>query len=95
MRYMERRKLLQRLADSANISEEVITIQPLLEVCGFHRVLIEQQRGVIEYGPDKITVRVKGGTYSIRGSKLSLCRMCDRQLLVRGNVDSIVLQRGK
>ena len=92
---MERRKFLQRLADSADIPEDVIAVQPLLEVCGFQRLLIEQQRGVIEYGPDKITVQVKGGTYSIRGNKLSLCRMCFRQLLIRGNIDSIVLQRSK
>lgn len=92
---MERRKLLQRLADQTDISEEIMDMQPLLEVCGFHRVLIEQHRGVLEYGPDKITVRVKGGTYSIRGSKLYLCRMCGRQALIRGNIDSVVLQRGK
>ena len=92
---MDRRKFLQRLSDKTDISEDVIALQPLLEVCGFHRVLIEQQRGVIEYGREKITVRVKGGAYSIQGKQLTLCRMCDRQLLVRGDIESIVMLRGR
>lgn len=91
---MKRRSnLLERIADYADLKEENVTALPLLEVCGFQRVIIEQHRGVIEYGTKRITVRIKDGAYSVCGSDLSLCRMCNRQLLIRGNIEQVELLR--
>lgn len=90
-----RGNFLQRLADGADLSEENITAQPLLEVCGDRRVVIERHEGVTEYTRDRITVRVKGGEYCVMGQELSLCRMCDQHLLIRGKIDSIQVRKGR
>lgn len=90
-----RGNFLQRLADSTDLAEENITAQPLLEVCGDSRVVIERHAGVTEYAKDRISVRVKGGEYCVMGQELSLCRMCDQQLLIRGKIDSIQIRRGR
>ncbi len=87
--------LLQRLADTADLQEENVTSQPILELCGSNRVLIEGHRGVIEYGTERISVRIKGGQYSVIGTKLTLCRMCNLQLLIRGNIESIEIRKGR
>lgn len=86
---------LQRLADSADLQEENVTAQPLVEICGSSRVVIEHHLGVTEYGTQRICVRVKGGEYAINGTKLSLCRMCNQQLLIRGNIDSVEIRKGR
>lgn len=86
---------LQRLADSADLQEENVAAQPLLEICGSSRVVIEHHLGVTEYGTERICVKMKGGEYAINGSKLSLCRMCNQQLLIKGNIDSVELRKGR
>lgn len=86
---------LQRLADSADLQEENVTAQPLVEICGSSRVVIEHHLGVTEYGTQRICVRVKGGEYTINGTKLSLCRMCNQQLLIRGDIDSVEIRKGR
>ena len=88
-----RGNFLQRLADSTDLSEENIAAQPLLEVCGDSRVVIERHLGVTEYAKDRITVRVKGGEYCIVGQGLSLCRMYDQQLLIQGKIDCVQIRR--
>ncbi len=89
------RNLLQRLADSADLQEENLTVQPLLEICGNNRVVIEGHGGVTEYGTERICVRIKGGEYAVNGSGLTLCRMCNQQLLIRGSIQSVEIRRGR
>lgn len=86
---------LQRLVDGADLPEENVTAQPLVEICGSNRVVIEHHLGVTEYGTERICVRIKGGEYAITGTKLFLCRMCNQQLLIRGNIDSVEIRKGR
>lgn len=92
---MERGKdWLRRLADRAELYDENPEKQPLLEVCGSSRVVIEYHMGVLEYSPQRITVKVKNGEYSVVGEQLSLCRMCTHQLLIRGRIQCVQIREG-
>ena len=86
---------LRRLADRAELYDENPEKQPLLEVCGSNRVVIEYHMGVLEYSPQRITVKVKNGEYTIEGSQLSLCRMCTHQLLIRGRIQYVQIREAK
>lgn len=90
------RHWLDRLADQADLPGEAGFGQPLIELAGDRRVLVEHHQGVIQYGRDKICVKVKYGTVAVSGCDLELVRMTKEQLIICGRIDSVhLVRRGK
>ena len=88
-----RRSILQRLTDSTDLPGAPIPSQPVVEIAGDRRVLIENHFGVKEYGHERICVQVKFGILQICGCGLELSRMTKEQLVISGRIDGIVLVR--
>lgn len=72
---------------------ETLPRQPILELCGDSRVLIENHGGVTVYTPDRIQVRVRFGQLAVTGANLRLCRMQNQQLFIRGQIDEVIVLR--
>lgn len=87
------RNFLERLAGESDIAMESFPGQPILELAGDSRVLIENHNGVKAYGREKILVRVKYGYVCVCGCGLELHRMTKDQLVIRGKIDAISVQR--
>lgn len=85
--------LWQRLADGADLSDEVMPGQPVVEIAGQCRVLIENHMGVKGYSSERIVVKVKYGYVHVCGACLELSRMTSEQLVIRGRIDQISLHR--
>lgn len=85
--------ILQRLADGADLPGEPLPAQPIIEIAGDRRVLIENHFGVMEYSRERIGVKVKYGVVSVCGCGLELTRMTKEQLVISGRIDGISLQR--
>lgn len=83
-------RLIRLLSDKT----ELIPGQPLLEIAGQCRVLIENHLGIIAYSPCCIIVRVKFGTYHIQGCDLKIAKMGKDQLVIFGRIEIIQLVRG-
>ena len=81
------------LAEETELTAEPIPGQSLVEVAGDCRVLIENHFGVKAYSPEKIVVKVKWGCVQVCGSGLMLARMTREQLVIRGKIGSVCLQR--
>lgn len=91
---MDRRnRILERLAQSADLPGEAIPGQTVVELMDDRRVLIENHNGVTEYGREKICVRVRYGRVEICGCGLELARMTKDQLVIIGHIQDIVLRR--
>lgn len=86
---------MERLTDGLDLPSEPIPGQPLVELTGERRVLIENHGGVTQYGREKICVKVKFGQVSVQGCGLELARMTKEQLIISGRIDSITLIRRK
>ena len=84
---------LQHLADRVQLESEALPGLPILELAGDRRILIERHSGVIEYGAERICVRVSYGTVAVNGCGLELIRMTHQQLVIAGRVDSVCIQR--
>lgn len=87
------RYFLERLTDEADLSAEPMPGQPIVEIAGDRRVLIENHFGVKAYSRERIVVKVKFGFVSVCGCSLELMRMTREQLVIRGKIDSVTLQR--
>ena len=86
-------KWMERLADRADLQGEALPGQPLVEILGEQRVLIEHHAGVTEYGREKIQVRMSYGGLCICGYGLELARMNVDQLIISGRIDSVSIIR--
>lgn len=84
---------LQRLADGADLAMEPLPGQPIVEIAGDRRVLIENHIGVKEYSRERIGVKVKYGEVFVCGCGLELIRMTKEQLVISGRIDAVTIQR--
>ena len=87
----ERKRILDRL----DLMDEPSPRQPLVELYGERRVIIENHSGVTEYGRERVRVRVMFGSILICGSGLMLCRMRGQQLVITGSISAVMLDRGE
>ena len=87
--------LLDKMAYAMDRPGEALPGQPLVELVGQQRVLIENHRGVVLYGDTEICIRVSYGCIRICGRELRLMRMNRQQLIISGCIDNIILCRGR
>lgn len=92
---MGRNDWLERLMDSMDLPGEGVPEQTLVEIAGENRVLVENHRGITEYGTDRIRIQVKYGSLCICGEGLEMKRMSKRQLIITGKIDVVNLVRRK
>ena len=86
--------VLNKLAWIADLPDEAIPGRPLVEIIDNCRVLIENHKGVNEYGRTLIRIKVKFGSICVCGSNLELSRMTKGQLIISGRIESVQLCRG-
>lgn len=84
---------MQRLAEEFDLSLEPLPSIPLVELSGDRRVLIENHKGIIQYGRDKICIKLKFGHVAICGGDMEIAQMTSSQLVICGRIDSISLFR--
>lgn len=85
--------MIQRLVESTNLTAQPLPGLPIVELAGDRRVLIENHQGVRAYSSGCILVKVGFGCVQVCGSCLELAKMTREQLVIRGKIDSICLQR--
>lgn len=90
MQYGQR---LQQLAETINKTNNALPGVPIVELAGDRRVLIENHKGVIEYGSEQISVKVKYGSLCICGRNMELARMTGDQLVITGIIESVTIRR--
>ncbi len=89
----EKRSILQRIADGADLPGEPLPGQPIVEIAGDRRVLIENHFGVKEYSRERIGVKMRYGLLAVCGCGLELTRMTGEQLVISGRIDCVSIQR--
>ena len=77
----------------ADLLAEPFPGQPIVEIAGDQQVLIENHAGVTAYSRESIQVKVKFGCICICGCGLEMIRMTKDQLVIRGKIEGVTLQR--
>lgn len=89
---MERRSFKQVLG--AEVLQETGVGMPLIEIAGDRRVLVERHKGVLGYDDKKVCVRLSFGKLQICGCGLKIMHMTKVQLVISGQIQAVMLQRG-
>ena len=86
-------RIMEFLADRVELEAEPMPAQPIVEIAGDQRVLVENHKGVSAYSSERILINVSFGTVCICGCGLRLIRMTKEQLVIRGRIDAVSIQR--
>lgn len=84
---------IERLAEGLDLPGETVPGQPLIELAGDRRLLVEHHRGITQYSREGICVKVSYGHVHVRGCQLELSRMTAQQLVITGQIDGVTLVR--
>ena len=84
--------IADRFSRAVNQAKEAFGVQPLIELAGNGRVLIEHHQGITQYGTEKIAVSVSYGSVYICGCDLTLMHMSNEQLVITGSIHSVQLR---
>lgn len=84
---------LEHMMEQTPLGPETDPGNPIVEIAGERRVLIENHLGVAAYGKEKILVNVKYGAVSVCGCHLEMLHMTREQLVIYGRIESVTLQR--
>lgn len=90
----EKGKLLDKIVMGVDLPSESVPGMSLLEMVGNSRILIENHRGVTQYGCDEIHIKVSFGFLYVRGSELQLACMTKQQLVIVGKIESVSVVKG-
>lgn len=88
----DNRNISRRIAQSS-LAAEAVPGQPIVEITGDKRVLIECHRGVLAYSRERIQVSVGYGWVCVCGCDLELIHMTREKLIIYGRITSIQLHR--
>ena len=80
------RELPTALAERLALPDEILPGVGRLTLSGGRQALIEGQRGILEYTPERIVVSFGREKLSLSGDNLRLCAMNVGELLVSGRI---------
>lgn len=90
---MKSRGMLRPFLPSFPDDPDSIPFLPIAELAGDQRLLVENHSGVIYYSTEKIGIKVKYGELHICGCHMELQQMTLVKLVIRGQINSIVISR--
>ncbi len=83
------KELPQELTERLELPDEALLGAVKLTVTGGRRAVVENHRGVLEYGEERIVISAGRGKLSIGGSGLGIEAMNRRELLIRGRIQTV------
>jgi len=79
----------QRLAGMLEIPQDIVLDLPRITMLGNRQLLVENHKGIIEYTPSLVRIKLNQGELLVGGSNLTLCNLQLEQILVEGTVGEI------
>lgn len=81
--------ILKKVTNSLEVPEELIFNIPISIVKSNKEIEIENYKGVIEYGEDKIRISTKSGIIKLTGDKLTLKQIATEKIIIKGIIIKI------
>lgn len=80
---------LEKAADIFDLPGEVVAGMPRITVTGCRRVLVENHKGILEYGTDEIHINGGKMVLILRGSGMELRSLNPTELLITGRLSGM------
>lgn len=86
-------KKINRWSEILDIPRELDKKQPKVTIMSFDELLIENYKGIMEYEEFYIKINTEIGIINVNGFNLSLEQMTNDDIIVKGAINSIDLER--
>jgi sporulation protein YqfC len=88
---MQRRRKgnLQTLARLLEIPQDIVMDLPRITMLGNKQLLVENHKGIMEYTPSVVRIKLSQGELTIGGDRLVLGNLQTEQILVEGRIKEI------
>ena len=86
-------KKLNRLSELLDIPRELDKKQTKVTIISFDEILIENYKGIMEYEEFYVKINTELGLININGFNLNLEQMTNDDIIVKGVINSIDLER--
>lgn len=77
------------LAERLELPEDALLSAAKLSLTAGRRALVENHKGILEYGTERILISTGRGKISLSGSELRLVAMSKSQLLISGKIQNV------
>jgi len=91
---MKRKRMLRRAVQAAGLPEDIVLGMPRVLLRGDSMLLLENHRGIVEYGPERLRVSTALGILLIAGENLMLSSLGAEDLLLTGAITSVAFTEG-
>ncbi|SEF74285.1 sporulation protein YqfC [Caloramator fervidus] len=81
--------LKRRLSDALDIPQEIVMNVPSLKVVGDSEIIIENHKGIIEYGKNVVRVDSNIGIINIKGSDFIIKSITQDEIELLGKIEVI------
>lgn len=85
----EKKKVRSKLERLLEFPTEISTGEPKITMLGFHEILIENFKGILEYEDFYIKISTYIGNININGFNLSLNQMTEDDVKITGIIDCV------
>lgn len=85
-------KFLRRVSEKFDIPNEVLTQDPLIEICGVSKVAIDHHSAILEYTPQRIHVATRTGIVAVQGADLTITLLTKARVEISGRVSAVILE---
>lgn len=83
---------MERFAEALAIPPEVLINVPRVEIVGHLQFRVENHRGIEQYQPHRVVIRIPDGRLVVSGRHLVIGWIDKNELLVTGEVRSLVFK---
>lgn len=86
-------KRKNEILNMLEVPMEINSYNTKVTILGFDEILIENYKGILEYEEFYIKVNTEIGEININGFNLSLKQITDDDILIKGKIESLDLER--
>ena len=89
----KKQRVKEKLNNILDVPKEVGGADPKITIIGFDEMLIENYKGIFEYEEFYMRINTGIGIININGFSLSLEQISQDDILVKGKIESIDIER--
>ncbi|MGI6035087.1 MAG: sporulation protein YqfC [Limnochordia bacterium] len=85
----KKRSWRRSLSDLLGLPKEVTLDLARISITGHDHLTVENHKGILEYGPERIRIGLAEGEMVIDGNDLHLTALCREEAVIHGPIRSI------
>jgi len=84
-----KQKLREKLTEMLELPKEIVLNMPKLMMLGNGDLIIENYKGIIEYGQDVVRVNTTSGIIKVKGMEIYIKEITEESIMIYGNIMSL------